>query len=398
MCYLKRPLPIVVLTAACFTGCGKGSSGSSGSNGGGNPSSLSRGPQVAQVSTTSILVAWRTSQAVGGSVEVSLAGAPVGSFPSTGVTTEHVAQLSGLLPGTTYNYEIDLDGSPASTGHSFTTAPASGTDPYRFCVLGDSGSGGANQLTIAARILAAAPGLVLHTGDVVYESGAAGELDPRYFEPYVDLLGEVSFYPALGNHDVRTRNGGPLLEALYLPRNSADNSEHFYSFDYANAHFAALDSNDDLSAGSLQWTWLDQDLAGSSATWKVVYFHHPPFSSSNHGSSLDIRAELGPLLESRGVDLIFNGHDHNFERTYPMVGETPSAVAQDPSYVNPPGPIYIVTGGGGKSLYASGLSAFTAFSVSTYHFVQVDVEGAALVLRALDANGVVLDELEVSKT
>src|SRR5204862_4503071 len=98
-------------------------------------------------------------------------------------------------------------------------------------------------------------------------------------------------------------------------------------------------------------------------------------SSSRHGSRPDLQASLGPVFEGRHVDVVFNGHDHDYERTFPMVGTTPTDTAMEPDYVSPAGPVFVVSGGGGNDLYTSGTSVFTAKSESVHHVTVVDVAG-----------------------
>ena len=270
--------------------------------------------------------------------------------------------------------------------------------PLRFVAFGDSGVGNDRQRNLARQIDAADPDLVVITGDVIYSDGAPSEIDPHYFEPYADLIDHVPFYPALGNHDVRTENGAPLLEALYLPTNDRDGTERYYSFVRASVHFVALDSNAPLEPGSPQYDWLATDLEAASAPWIVVYFHHPPYSSSRHGSHLTLRDTLGPLFDRFRVDLVLNGHDHDYERTFPMRGAAPVDAHLDPDYIDPGGTIYVVTGGGGNRLYPSGVSTFTAYSESSHHFVEVEILGLSLALRAVRNDGRVIDRMSILKT
>jgi hypothetical protein len=348
------------------------------------PAPLARGPQLAQVTPTSALVAWRSISPVPGALEYGAAA----EVSSPVATTEHVFRLTGLSPGTTYPYRLKLDGEVVGADHLLETAdPAA---PLRFVAFGDSGLPTWDQLDVAHQVAGAAPDLVLHTGDVVYESGAPWELDRAYFLPYAQLIDRIPFYPCLGNHDVRTENGRPLLDALYLPPD-----ERFYSFDRGEVHFVALDSNEDLAPGSVRLTWLADDLAQTRARWIVVYFHHAVYSSSRHGSHLALRAQLAPLFDLHHVDLVLTGHD--YERTLPLLGDTVVDSAQEPDYVSPAGTVYVVTGAGGKSLYESGTSAFTAYSESAFHHVQVDLQGPTLVLTAVRSDGTVMDRMTITK-
>ena len=343
-------------------------------------------------------IAWTTGEPVVGTVEYgldTLYGAVAGG---PAATREHVVTLTELSAGTAYHYRLLLDGVPVEGDHVFETFPSEPESPFRFAVFADGGTGGAAQRQVAAQIAASSAALVLIAGDVVYSYGTAAEITAHYFKPYAGLIDRSVFYPVLGNHDVRTQNGKPLLDAVYLPTNDSDGTERFFSFDYANAHFVGLDSCSDLSSGSLQRAWLDSDLSTSAAAWKFVYLHRPPFSSSYHGSSMDLRASLEPIFDKHHVDIVFAGHDHDYERTYPLASAVVVGADEDPNYSSPAGVVYIVTGGGGDTLYASGASYFTAFSKSVFHFVQVDIEGLRLELRAIRTDGSTLDQMTITKT
>jgi len=395
-------LPGSFLLLACLLASCKKSGGDGGCPGRRDPAPsplrVVRGPQVAQVTETSLVLAWLSSAPAVGSVEYGTDPSFGSSASGPGGATEHVLSLSGLLPRTLYYYRVLLDGAVASEGHTFLTAPADPAIAIRIAVLGDSGAGNQAQLDVAAGILSANPEVVLITGDVIYDSGCPGEIDPHYFEPYSNLVDHIPFYPALGNHDVLTQRGQPLLDALYLPANDQDGTERYYSFDHGGVHLVALDSNSSLEAGSPQYAWLEADLTQAGATWLFVYFHHPPYSSSRHGSSTGIRASLEPLFNALGVDIVFTGHDHDYERTFPMSGGQVVDAASDPDYVDPGGTIYIVTGGGGRSLYPSGTRFFTAYSESVHHFVQVDVDGMQVTLRAIRDDGTVMDTMTITKS
>ncbi len=363
------------------------------------PPPLVRGPQVAQVRTTEAVVAFLTETALVAEVEYGPTPAYGASATDAGPATEHVFMLAGLAPGTTCLYRIRIGGNIVTEGHAFRTAPPAPDAPLRFVALADSGAGSEAQIDLAALFQALAPDLVVHAGDAVYETGALQEIDRAYFLPYRDLIDDIPFYVALGNHDTYANGGQALLDNLYLPVNGADGTERFYSFDVAGAHFVALDSNGDLAPGSVQRNWLASDLAANAgAAWTFAFFHHPPFSSGPHGSDLELRASLAPLFEQHGVDLVFSGHNHVYHRSYPMAAEAAVDAAQEPDYVDPGGPVYVVSGGGGKSLHLGGPLAFTAYTESVYHFVVVDVAGPSLTLRAIRRDGTEMDQMTITKT
>ena len=120
--------------------------------------------------------------------------------------------------------------------------------------------------------------------------------------------------------------------------------ELYYSFDWGNVHFVGLDTE---LTGPEQAAWLDADLAATDKPWKIVFGHKPPYSSGEHGSDGAFRNHFVPLIEKHGVQLVLNGHEHDYERTRPIENVT-----------------YVVTGGGGRHLRSVGTSGFTAYSGS----------------------------------
>jgi predicted phosphodiesterase len=132
----------------------------------------------------------------------------------------------------------------------------------------------------------------------------------KFEEPYKELLGrEVKFYAALGNHDNQENR-------FYKPWNM--NGERFYSFKKENVRFFVLDT-DYLDQPQRQW--IERELRQSTDDWKIAYFHHPLYSSARaHGSQTDLQLILEPLFVKHGVNVVFQGHDHVYERIKPQKG------------------------------------------------------------------------------
>src|SRR5207247_2278031 len=167
------------------------------------------------------------------------------------------------------------------------------------------------------------------TGGVCVVPVAGLDHGPPY--AYTPLAGRL---PVVGNHDVSTAGGVPWSGFFLTPANNPARVPHYYSFDAGNAHFAVIDSNQSTAPGSPQYVFLDHDLAASTALWKFVALHHSIYSSGYvHGSNLPIRANLVPLFDARGVDMVFMGHEHNYERTFPLRGNQVVAPGQGTVYV-----------------------------------------------------------------
>jgi hypothetical protein len=356
---------------------------------------LTRGPYLQDVTATEATVVWRTADAVAGTLLLTAdAGGDPRTLAEPAAGTDHLLRLTGLQAGTAYHYELHAGG-PLGSAHPLHTAPLAGAaTPFRFLVWGDSGCACPAQMAVAAQMQPHTPDLMLHTGDMIYEGGEAAGYDPRFFVPYADLLARAPIYPSLGNHDVVTQNGAPWLQIFHLPNNagSAD-TPRYYSYNWGNTHFMALDSEQDYGPTSPQYAWLLGDLQSAAfhgATWHIAYFHRPPYSSGyGHGSEYSLREAWSPLFERFGVDLVVNGHEHNYERTLPRQDYPPP----DGSAGHPV--TYIVTGGGGKQLYNVGRKQWTAASSMVYHFLEVRVDGSQLTVEAIDEKGAIFDTVQL---
>ncbi|HJW13726.1 MAG TPA: metallophosphoesterase, partial [Thermoanaerobaculia bacterium] len=365
---------------------------------------LTRNPYVNLVTPNSALIAWHTDTATTGTVVYSEDLSYGLSETDATSDTIHAVTLTGLTPGTIYFYRV-VAGTDTLTAPSdyFQTAPTpSPGAEFSFAALGDLGAATTAQQDVATTLGSFAPQFAILTGDIIYEAGEAANFDPQYFRIYQPTLALIPFYTALGNHDLLTANGQAYLDNFYLPTNSATNSERYYSFDYGNAHFVCLEvTQENTTPDATMLTWLDQDLAGSSQLWKIVFFHVPAYSNDGgHGGDLTIAAALEPIFMNRGVDLVFQGHNHFYTRTYPLVNGAAANTADEPNYYNPSGPIWITTGGGGRVLYpiVTPLSSIEAFSVSDYHFVYVFITGPVLALDAVASDGTSLDTASIVKT
>lgn len=190
----------------------------------------------------------------------------------------------------------------------------------RFAVIGDYGLGEQAEEDVANLVKSWNPDFIITTGDNNYPSGAAGTIDDRigrfyseFIYPYQGAFGpggdKLRFFPTLGNHDWDTAQAQPYLDYFVLPGN-----ERYYDFVWGPVHFFALDSDsrepDGVGRSRPQAQWLQERLAASTSPWKLVYMHHPPYSSGLHGP-VDWMA--WPFREW-GASAVLAGHDHLYER------------------------------------------------------------------------------------
>lgn len=186
----------------------------------------------------------------------------------------------------------------------------------KFAVLGDTGTGGSDQWAVARQLTAFRPrfpfNFALLMGDNLYGSERPRDYSRKFEEPYKPLLDAgVKFHAALGNHDDPS-------QVNYKQFNM--NGERYYSFKpslNANVRFFALDSN---YMDPKQMQWFEKELAGSGSDWKIAFFHHPPYASGMHGSDEILKSHLEPLFLKYGVNVVFTGHEHFYERIKPQKG------------------------------------------------------------------------------
>lgn len=362
---------------------------------------LPRAPYLQSVGTTSALVAFRTGVSCTPYVRFGAGTDLSRTATATAAGWRHAVKLEGLSAGQSYSYVVHACGTVTGV-RQFRTATGPSTSSVHFTAMGDFGTGGSLQAKVLA--LLGQPGrageLVLALGDNAYESGTEQELQDRLFKPMAALMRQTPLFPTLGNHEYGTNKGQPYLDNFYLPANNAARTERFYSFDWGPVHFVALDStcavlgSVDVCKLANQKSWLAQDLAATKQPWKVVFFHHPSWSSGAHGSQLVMRREFAPLFEQYGVDLVLNGHDHNYERSKLMKGDAVAASGTR-------GIHYVVVGSGGASLRSFPISqpSWTAYRNNTdVGYLDVKVSGGTLTARFFNAAGTVKDTFSVTKT
>jgi len=276
------------------------------------------------------------------------------------------------------------DASPAmDSGASAGAGPGSAAPTTRFVIIGDYGLSGPNEANVAALVAKLKPDFVITTGDNNYPFGEAETIDEnigQYFHsfiaPYRGKFGagakENQFFPSLGNHDWLSPGAQPYLDYFSLP-----NNERYYQVVRGDVQLFALDSDfaepDGNTADSKQAQWLRAELGAAVAPWRVVFFHHPPYSSSAvHGSTVGMR---WPFAEW-GASIAYAGHDHTYER------------------LSVDGFPYIVNGvGGNDTLYALAdpIPGSLVRHADVHGLVLVTATATEFVSRFLDERGEELD-------
>lgn len=353
------------------------------------------GPYLQHVTQTSIAIMWETNQpsnSVGKYAKHDGVTVLENSVTKEGMTTIHEIVFEGLTPGSSYFYRVisaNENEKIRSETYTFKTAVRADS-PFAFVVMGDNRTYPERFTRICNAAYAERPDFVINSGDVVSTGGVKDQWIREFLRPAAELMHRVPTYVAIGNHEENTH--------WYYDYVSYPEPENYYSFDFGNAHFAIIDSNKHLSPGSKQYKWLEQDLSQSNARWKFVVHHHPPYSTDDDygdlctGTRGDLNPrQLIPLYEKYGVDIVWSGHIHNYERSWPI---------KDGEVNQSEGVIYIVTGGAGAELesFLSTRSWFTAKIKQDWHYCLVTIHEGTLRMMAYDIDGRLFDYLELTKT
>ena len=355
---------------------------------------ISREPYLQSTTTSSAIVAWGSKDArgelvltePGGDVVTRVAATYVGNPDKEAArraAQQHerlaaddfyivAAKLTELEPTHLYCYQIVVDGVALTEPAPMNTAAAPDTDePVRFVAVGDVGTGGHAAHAIKQRITESPFELLLVLGDIAYQSGKAAQLNGNFFAVYKDLLRYVPVYPAIGNHERRTKKGQPYFEAFVLP-----GRERFYSFDWGPIHFVAIDTT---QRDSKQVEWLAEDLRKNQLPWTIVFGHHPPYTNSLRGPQMWIRKAFAKVLTDNNVDLVVTGHEHQYERF--RIG----------------GVNYVVSGGGGGRLTKFFGKQQSLEQATVHHYLAFEVTATKLTMKVIDINGEQIEKLELSK-
>lgn len=367
------------------------------------------GPYLQHVTQTSMVIMWETDVPATSTVKFGKARfvpapgrnkpeptAPLDQLVSSDkMTNIHEIHLENLEPQTDYFYQVVSVGRDGQVLKSeifiFQTAVLKDS-PFAYVVMGDNRTYPERLKKLTEMAYAERPNFVLNVGDVVSNGKVKEQWITQFLAPASELMHRVSTYVSIGNHE---RDAKWFYRYVSYP-----GKEDYYSFDYGNAHFTIVDSNKDLSPGSKEYEWIKEDLASSDAKWKFVAHHHPPYSSDsndygNTAYSLSKRMapeveSLIPLYEEYGIDVVWCGHIHDYERTWPL---------REGKVDEENGVIYIQAGGGGAELedFAPTRSWFTAKLLRNWQYCLVTIHDGTFRMMAYDIDGKMYDFLELNK-
>lgn len=360
------------------------------------PAFIYEGPMVQMAGEREVTLVWYMTRPVGDGLSVRIGGDDGPSFAVESTKRRCRALLSDLQPAQSYPYRISL-GRRTLAQEELRTNKLPG-EPFTFIVFGDSGKGTKEQYLLAARMPATDPDFVLHTGDVIYPGGERHHYRNRLFRPYRDLLARVSFWPSIGNHDIfEPIDQSPYFDVFELPENGPPDlaPERNYWFDYASARVVVIDTElDETTLGDQVAPWLHEVMTETNVLWKFVVLHRPPYTAGSHAPSEAVQNTLVPVFEETGVDVVFNGHDHLYERTHPVRN---GELAEDGN-----GVVYVVSGAGGARLYEAlpidqRPPYLAALYNETHSFTKVSISGNQLTLEQIALSGETVDRWTFQK-
>ena len=415
-----------------------------------------RAPYIQTLTSDSVVIRWMTEDNQLGIVRFGedpqlLSSIELESSPRK----NHTVKLSDLKPATRYYYQTGTISGFYQRNVDrqwFYTHPED-VQPTRVWVIGDSGKAGdiqaqvrdsaldwmrRNPLTSTPDADEDEPGektsqsplinVWMALGDIAYRSGSNEQFQSALFEPFAELLPNTALWPVYGNHDDRRWTYFRIFD---LPENAeaggvASGTENYYSIDYSNIHFVILDSQaSDRDEDGDMAEWLRRDLAQNKKPWVIAAFHHPPYSKGSHdsddtsdsrGRMQQMRENILPILEAGGVDLVFSGHSHMYERSHLIdcaygdsqafsLDNIVSGGVRNKSqqYLKPltktahQGTVYVVAGSSAK--VDQGPLDHPAHYVGLLEAgsVVVDVDGNTLTTRFINNEGVVMDEFSITK-
>lgn len=371
--------------------------------------------------TTAITITWRTNSQTQDTIvqyapqkshfpenAVSVKGSIASYSSSTGSMNIHRAALTNLQPGTIYIYRVG-DGSSWSSINKFKTESLH-SNQLTVIVFSDSQSGMDSSYNYQPwkQVLSESttrenPDFAVVDGDLV-EVGQSQRQWDAWYDAGQGILEDIPLMPVTGNHETyyegKNKSGKPIpfTKQFTLPDNGPANLEgQVYSYDYGPVHFAVLDSQGQEEGSQIlnaQKAWLDRDLKTTKQTWKIVFFHKSPYSVKTNRPNIDVKTAFCSILEKNHVDLVINGHDHAYARTYPIFnGKIATGLTQ--------GTIYVIAGRSGAKVPSD--VAPKSYTAKFYNpkdqpvYSLLKVKANHLQLTTKKTDGTVIDSFSINK-
>ncbi len=346
-------------------------------------------------------VPWRAVDGETGTAKATLQG--------RGTEDDSVFTYSAKLPAKALTYTVTT---AVGTNNFDVKAPPLKNATIKVAFVADQGVS-TESATFVAMMKRMDVDLVIHGGDLSYANGRASRWD-EWFPMVEPVASRVPWMPALGNHERICESGSltvtPKCDAdTYAARFVLPNEPNFfYSFNWGPAKFVSVDTEAyhptdfaqkiPQTSAKAQEAFIADTLAADDDAWRIVFMHRPAYSSNAaHGSDLDVRAALAPILEAGGADVVLAGHDHHYERTWPMLAD--KIVSETANPVEGQGIIYLVGGGSGRNLYEDFEEQpdWSAFRKATHEFIVLEISHEAIKGTAYLLDGKPLDVFSVTR-
>jgi predicted phosphodiesterase len=357
------------------------------------------GPYLQDVTGESINIMWVTNGSETSKVEFkndtftkNISNNNHQCIATPGTACFHRVNLTGLKPDSSYKYRVHFNDSLELWTDYFTfhTAPDTNSS-FRIAVYGDTrldfsdSTDASKHSDVVKQILYHNPEIVIHVGDFALNGKCYGEWVPQFFSPVEPLLHNFSFFTAIGNHEVKNMacpESKILLYDYFFPE------KKWYAFTYGDARFIGLQVENEqynINKNIAQLEWLNKELNSSeylASKWRFVFLHSSIYTNDiNHTHNLKVINQLVPLFQTNGVDMVFSGHSHTYERS-----------SKDGIY-------YIITGGGGADISKfrknSSYNPFSQVRILDYEHVTLDINPENVKMNVWYNNGSVLDSLEI---
>lgn len=264
----------------------------------------------------------------------------------------HMASMTGLTPGEEVTYRV---GSGGDWSEEFAFTPIdSSAQHFEWISIADHGDSSEGMDVSEAVIADSAAQMVTISGDISYADGTQSDWD-NWFNFQQDSMTNVPWVTAVGNHENEPGYGFTPYEHRFDSDGQIESETFWYSRNVPGVHMVFMSTEHDYTPGSTQYTWLEQDLSAVNrdvTPFVIVYGHRPMYSSNSyHGSEVELRDALEELYVTQGVDLVIAGHDHFYERTWPVSAETVQDEGEGKRFARGSGPIHLVIGMAGRSAY-----------------------------------------------
>lgn len=281
---------------------------------------------------------------------------------------------------------------------TYLTSSANTGSKFSFLAMGDSRTNVEDWEKVSNAANTNKTDFTLFTGDIINDGSVAEDWN-AWFNHGKEFLENNIVFHSLGNHECRGNGEMVYPNVFALPTNTS-NTEYYYSFTFGNAVFICLNTEEDETGTfpSTQYLWLLNVLEENiDKTWKFVWFHRPFYTTGSHEGEMNYKMNTWfDAFDTHGVDMIFAGHDHMYERTKPI--QKDGMIVSEYGSNSDQGRCQIVCGGAGAPLYSPGSASWLAKGAKKFHYCKIDVDGYNLSFKVYDENNVQFDALTLHKS